>query len=116
MASIGFNAVNRIWEISEAVLSGVGTVTTGVGFVLAPFSIAENIIRGKRDKKLQKQCHGTAMKTGETILDLPEKKQIQMIKDAIDPKIPSSDFAKKWGGPINYQNVKESMARRCLYP
>jgi len=106
MTSTGFKAASLFWNVSEAVLSGVGTVTGAGSLILAPFSVAENIVRGRQDARLQKQFHGTAMKAGETILDLPPDKQKQMIADAINPNISSSQFAAKWGGRIDYKNVK----------
>jgi len=106
MTSMGFKAASLLWNVSEAVLEGAGTVTGAGSFVLAPFSIAENVIRGKRDAKLEKQFRGTAMKAGETILDLSPEKQKQMLHDALNPNISSSEFAKKWGGRIDYGNVK----------
>jgi Zn finger protein HypA/HybF involved in hydrogenase expression len=106
LTSTGFKAATLFWNISEAVLSGAKTTTTAGSLILAPFSVAENIVRGRRDAKLQKQFHGTAMKAGETILDLPVAKQKQMIADAINSNISSSQFASKWGGRIDYNNVK----------
>ncbi len=105
-ASVGFKAANLLWGVAQSTMDTAGTVTTVGGLILAPFSVAENIARRKRDLRLKRQFQGTALKAGQTILDLPKNEQEKMIREAMNPRISGADFAKKWGGRIDYNNVR----------